>query len=821
MSIKITCKMCSKELEVPDAFAGKKGKCPHCFEVLDIPTAGQAAVQQAAGNGSPATPAAAGEQQAAAVPVVPPAAASAGQASVQPQPIPQPAEPRRVRLAVIIPAAVAIVAVAIITFGVIPRMKSGGSKPAEVTVVPKIQPDTPTERPQTSDESTQQEPPATKPASDVRKPEPAAPANRGIDRFPDTQKIAVGLPARTALYLEIPQPRKFITSLASLPVWKDKATAQKRCDAAYAAICQLMANVLGVREMDVQQVARRARTIHLVFAKPSDAPPIIVASLDDQASREELLGEESTAKPANTLEFANIRVEEYRGEFDKQVYVGYHGNYAVMGVRHDLVQDVLKRLRDETPDSLANDPAFVQALATRPGEGTWAYFAPRNDDALAGRKLLGGLLSLRDIRFAQAVLDPQANVLSGSMAAEGLLAAVLSGPPGDASLAAFAPAGCPLYMEFSSTKLDQVWKRALADVFPEHEQAVQGIFAAVGMDPVKDFVKALGPQFAVMMPKPVERADISSLMAAAQVPNAKGLQASLAKLNEVTQLTAAGYQNYDVFAPDGGDSIYALGGKAILIGGGTAGLKTAIDTAAGQASLGESALLADAKKNGAAAVLLANAGALLRARKSPLMDVLAPDATTCLGAHEQGGAIRISGDLNLLGIACAYLSDATQKRQIDQQHAEKAGTLKGGEQCRQNIIDVHEAINRFVVKDIEENLNLAYPKTLAEVMDAGLLPDISVLVCPLDQEPEMLANGVQSSYDFVFSLVNFRLPAEFSMQSLVVWERKPLHDGKHMAIRVDGHIESLTPDELRKELEKSREEAVSKKPRQVNIPENQ
>ncbi len=39
MTIKLNCKACSKELDIPDSFAGKKGKCPFCMEVLDIPAA--------------------------------------------------------------------------------------------------------------------------------------------------------------------------------------------------------------------------------------------------------------------------------------------------------------------------------------------------------------------------------------------------------------------------------------------------------------------------------------------------------------------------------------------------------------------------------------------------------------------------------------------------------------------------------------------------------------------------------------------------------------------------------------------------------------
>lgn len=41
MSISVTCS-CGKALNVPDSFAGKKGKCPHCKTVLDIPAQGEA-----------------------------------------------------------------------------------------------------------------------------------------------------------------------------------------------------------------------------------------------------------------------------------------------------------------------------------------------------------------------------------------------------------------------------------------------------------------------------------------------------------------------------------------------------------------------------------------------------------------------------------------------------------------------------------------------------------------------------------------------------------------------------------------------------------
>ncbi len=54
MSIPVKCK-CGKVLNVPDSFAGKKGKCPHCKAVLDIPAKGKA---PGAGGAPPRPPAA-------------------------------------------------------------------------------------------------------------------------------------------------------------------------------------------------------------------------------------------------------------------------------------------------------------------------------------------------------------------------------------------------------------------------------------------------------------------------------------------------------------------------------------------------------------------------------------------------------------------------------------------------------------------------------------------------------------------------------------------------------------------------------------------
>ena len=37
MSITLRCTSCSRKLSIPDAWAGMRGKCPYCFQILDIP----------------------------------------------------------------------------------------------------------------------------------------------------------------------------------------------------------------------------------------------------------------------------------------------------------------------------------------------------------------------------------------------------------------------------------------------------------------------------------------------------------------------------------------------------------------------------------------------------------------------------------------------------------------------------------------------------------------------------------------------------------------------------------------------------------------
>ena len=47
MGIEITCIGCGKVLHVPDAAAGKKGKCPHCGAILQVPEVEQQAFTEA------------------------------------------------------------------------------------------------------------------------------------------------------------------------------------------------------------------------------------------------------------------------------------------------------------------------------------------------------------------------------------------------------------------------------------------------------------------------------------------------------------------------------------------------------------------------------------------------------------------------------------------------------------------------------------------------------------------------------------------------------------------------------------------------------
>ncbi len=52
MSIRVICSQCQTELEVSDAAAGKKGRCPACQGVMDIPCAGEDARATTTGGGT-------------------------------------------------------------------------------------------------------------------------------------------------------------------------------------------------------------------------------------------------------------------------------------------------------------------------------------------------------------------------------------------------------------------------------------------------------------------------------------------------------------------------------------------------------------------------------------------------------------------------------------------------------------------------------------------------------------------------------------------------------------------------------------------------
>jgi len=48
MAIRVICDECGREINVKDEFAGRKGKCPSCGAVIQVPTLEEAAAQQAA-----------------------------------------------------------------------------------------------------------------------------------------------------------------------------------------------------------------------------------------------------------------------------------------------------------------------------------------------------------------------------------------------------------------------------------------------------------------------------------------------------------------------------------------------------------------------------------------------------------------------------------------------------------------------------------------------------------------------------------------------------------------------------------------------------
>jgi len=104
----------------------------------------------------------------------------------------------------------------------------------------------------------------------------------------------------------------------------------------------------------------------------------------------------------------------------------------------------------------------------------------------------------------------------------------------------------------------------------------------------------------------------------------------------------------------------------------------------------------------------------------------------------------------------------------------------------------------------------AYPPSLAELVNKKMVSSKGVFMftCPEDGNPRDV-NGLETSYECAFDLVEGRTKNNFPANVPLVWDNEPRHDGQRMIGFFDTHAEVATEEEftalmqlLRETLEK-------------------
>lgn len=809
MSIKIRCTTCGKELEIPDSFAGKKGKCPFCLEVLDVPLPGQSQAAPAAGQAAPKAP---------APPVPEPEPPPAAPEARKPASVPLPARARKVRMPLIAAAAVAVVLA--VGGGLVYMHYNSQPTVSSKKLSPPVAPPA---------EGTPEAPgPAkvetVKSAAPEQEPEVKQPAAAEEGRFADTRRVAGGFPARTPLYVEIRHPKQFFEQVGELPAWADKAAGRARSLAAWSEICRTIAYGTGQKAEDVEALLSGAQTVHAAIGVPGE-PPVFALSLAEPATREKLFANLPSMEFVDAVEFDGIPVERFsrlgQGEMEKAFYIAYGGPAAFFGSRYDVVQNCAKRLRDEAADSLLNHEGFTQALATREAAPAWVYAAPAAvlrpllvSDALPSWvRLAAEFLQIEQVSFVQAGIDPGRDSLGGSMSAGGLLTNLLGGRPAALGPASFAPEGAIAYAAVAPKDWAQVWQQmesALGQVLPEQLKGMKVYGEAVQVDPQQDIFGSFGGAIGLFC------ADnfYGPYTFVAQVADQPRLKAACRKINDFAKLAPEDHKGYMLVSTPGNSTPdYALGEKALIVSDGREAVEKAIATAGGGASLAASPSIARLKERNPSAAVLLDMSALLGMfqTKEP---VLSPKAPFAAAAWEHNGAIRFAGDAGIAAGLCAWFTGAVQAK-MAAERVQETTEGKQLEQCRLNLREINGAVNKYVAEDLEA---FQYPKTLQDVMAKGLLTDPKLLVCPADQAPDLMEGGFLLSYAIIFDRIEKQVTAGFSTKAILAWDVRENHNGKHLAIFVDERVQELTPEELEQEINKAIKEAATNVPRKIKLP---
>ena len=98
--------------------------------------------------------------------------------------------------------------------------------------------------------------------------------------------------------------------------------------------------------------------------------------------------------------------------------------------------------------------------------------------------------------------------------------------------------------------------------------------------------------------------------------------------------------------------------------------------------------------------------------------------------------------------------------------------------------------------------NRLFPRSIAELLDKGIITDKAVFVSTLDPEPPKLPNGLPCSYQTAFDRHPDRVFIDILPPDVpLAWDRQPFAGNKRCVVFFDSHIEHLAESQFKAALD--------------------
>jgi len=121
--------------------------------------------------------------------------------------------------------------------------------------------------------------------------------------------------------------------------------------------------------------------------------------------------------------------------------------------------------------------------------------------------------------------------------------------------------------------------------------------------------------------------------------------------------------------------------------------------------------------------------------------------------------------------------------------------------CQNNLQRIAIALHVHV----DEQEDKAFPSSLKEMVDNGVLFDMNMLICPSDHHA-FTPGEFYTSYETLFELTEKRIPKDSIPENIiVVWDKQPLHGGGRNVLFANGSVRFVAEHEFQQMLEKAKE----------------